>query len=589
VADWTVEVDTGSGFTEIQYTEFEFEESLNRIPEALVHLAETTPSEGDPIRITYNKGESNERTWFRGFITDLDQDENQDMQSADCHGDAYLLYEGQTGVLREWENNTPWLILQNSTGSLTSETGLIFNAQNSQVMQIGDGVAPNALGSSNAGDRMDFRAHTGARAGGLLWHINRLCEMAAVSGNVGLEWFVDRDSNDDARLNVVERRERASTYTNETFDARDNAHDERTKTTRMQEWDRVKVIGEGSGRARVESDWKGTGSKEFILQEKSIPDKATADNFAEHLEATLKNGGNPRRVFETYDWDLETRAGDDIDFVDKDGNTSTERVFGIRFSTETGAFTFETGRHRPFWDGWLLDAARAIDSMGFASQVTDGKPQTPKGENIVDRETLRLDELNDQGFDADEVKTVTRSPGQLPTDFEIAEAYHYEIGIQLSNSESQGASHSHQADMHSHSEEVISGIDDANSGSDGTDPHGHGFSTQSQQTGDASPGTDTATSEILGPWQMQMEIDVDENGDGNVDRTDVIMQQAFHALSPGDRLFQMQMYPWSMVAEGETLLELRWNIRNRANEEVSLNGTNTSVLIRSKDLHTHNA
>ena len=367
---WTIEVDTGAGFVAHEYLRFNFEKSLNQIESAYAQLVpeSTELNEGDEVKITWDKSGGDKRVWFRGLVVRKRKDDLRDVIEVWCYDDSFDFYKSSLGDFRDYGSATPHSIVT----SAGSPKGLIYNAQGNAIMAYAT-TAPNAITGGAPGNALTFRAHTSRN----ILHLGRLCEQATHGGGptYGLEWFVDRSGADAKQLNVVTRREHAAVYTAESFQIGVDLHIVPRSTDEDNKYDRVLVVGSGSGRARVTSSWVGAGTRELVFADKSIANATTATNLANRIHDSLSNGGAARFDAATYEHALDTDIGDDIDIVPlAGGGATTYRCLGIRYDSRSSAFTFEIGRLRRFFSTTIRDLERSVDALDVHAQETDLKP-----------------------------------------------------------------------------------------------------------------------------------------------------------------------------------------------------------------------
>lgn len=381
---WTIEVGIAGGALASQrWLDQGFDLGLNQMDSFhATIITRGTPTRGDDVKIWWDKGGPNERLWLRAQVTQAVQDKtNATRWRISGYGDLFPIFQSTLGGLRDYGAATPWAILQQAG----PPAGLLVNAQGAQVMNAGT-TAPNALSGGAPGNAFIFRAHTG----NMLLNIARLCEQATFGGGpqYGIEFFVDRDGGDARRFNLVSKRQRSGMVA-ESFQIGPDFHFAPGETNLDNDYNRVKVVGTGSGRVRVESAWVGAGNRELVFEDKNIADVMTAANLANRILAALNSGSSERQEAETYRPNMVTQVGDDVSVVPRGGGApSTLRCFGINYEWSRKTYRLELGRQRRFFDSYLRDGVRRDDGDGVHAQITDNV-RRPRRQCLNDSRTFQ--------------------------------------------------------------------------------------------------------------------------------------------------------------------------------------------------------
>lgn len=406
---WTVEIGAAGGsMTEYDAETLSYHNRLNAVgffSLLLPHLQDpnnrsganlSEPSERDLVRFIWDQGGSNEQVHFEGYITDIRRQTPANhylIRGLDILG---LLWQSTTGAIREYDNASPWDIFQQTTGT----NGLILNAQGNNVpigttsLQAGSASdVPHQLSSTNAGVSMDFRADSSRS----LLNLQRLLlqgkvadadypSWVAASDTFGLEVVARlEDTNGDGDVNepriyLVERRERSSSYTIESYDQGTDMVGVRG-TEGATAANAINVVGSGSGRNRVEtSSIVGSGGLEGIVADKTLRAQTNADNMANRL-STLLDSSQETVTGWLFGHDHDTRVGDRVTITESGEADTTIRLFAKDYQLKPGGFNLTLGRPRPLAEDPFYQLGASVSGQGQAQQPSSFEvgPQTSLG------------------------------------------------------------------------------------------------------------------------------------------------------------------------------------------------------------------
>lgn len=551
------------------------------------------PSRDDLVRFIWDKGGSDERVHFEGFITDVRRvTETSTLYRARGLSLEGLLWTSGIGDVREYSSERLWDIWQRNSPT----RGLLFNSQG--ALRVIGSVSVSAGSASDvpwkvesggtdatSGPTHDFRADSAKQ-----WvNIQRLllqarhdatqypnwaATPAAGDGDpYGLESFVrlETANNDTPRAYLVGRRERSSNHTPETYDTKTDLLKPRRGQEGLTAAEAIRVIGAGDGSTRIESSLIGSGGLEGIIADKTLATTTNANNQALRLNTLLDPS---TEVFTAWlpKHAYDTEIGDRITITDPDQANETLRVFAIGYQVSKQSFFLVAGRPRPFPEDPFSDIASLAGGQAQAPQVTDTKPESIRS-NSGSR-FFNFFPSSSFNVSAGGVSSSTdwEKTSGWPTDFELAEEYLIRCGLKISITD---------ARLEVDYDKTTSvGISDENSGNAGADPHGH--------TATPSHSSTAATVRLQGPYRVQLEADIDESGNGSVDRTDILGQWVFPNMPLGTVINETKTYPFSMAEETSTLLALRAVVRNDGDTLITVSSDSTIEMVKG-ELHRHNA
>lgn len=411
MTEWTVELGTaGSGtFTEYRAEPILFVKRLNGVGFFTAFIQDlvdpvnpsgsnlSRPSRRDLIRFTWDQGGANEQTHFEGYITDLSRKEGVDMARVRGFDLLGLLWQSTVGSIREYTNATPHAIIQQSSGT----SGLILNSQGnnppigSTTLQYGTASdVPHKITSTNSGVSMDFRAASDKS----LVNIQRLALQAKVAdadypswvaaGDThGLEFFARLEDGagnpggTEPRFYLVERKERASSYTIETLHIPDDLGPARRGNKGTSAAEAIRVVGSGSGQNRVETgSIVGSGGLEGILADKSLIAQSNADNMANRL-STLLDPSAERVQGWAFNHGHDSRLGDRVKVTEDGESDTTIRLFDVGYHLEQRGFLLGLGRPRSLREDPWMSLSGLTAGHGQAQQPSSFEvgPQTSLG------------------------------------------------------------------------------------------------------------------------------------------------------------------------------------------------------------------
>lgn len=617
---WTVEIGNAGG----ALTTYEgalptnWVKRLNGIGYFALHITDisgaSVPTRDQVVRVTWRKGESDERHHFSGFVTDVREDGRRKafwVRGLSLEG---FMAQSTIGALRSYVALTPYAILQQAG----APNGLIYNSQGNlkplaaTSLQYGSSASvPYKVDGANPGTSMSFLADSARNA----TNIQRLILQARYDGaSYGLEWFcqLEGGSNSDPRLYVVKRRNRAAAYTAETWTVDDDLVNTRRGTEGLTAAQAIRVVGLGDGTTRVESGLVGSGGLEGIVADKSILNATNALNMANRLSELL----NPATEMVTgwkFDYNFATEVGDDVILAQTGRANVTLRCFEIGYDLNKRGFFIVLGRPRTMPDDPLAALDKMAGGQAHAPQLTDTIPITILDSGLVGHYYSGVASGTSVVVAGASGTTIFSATTSIPSDFGSAEAYWIEVTLDVDSATDLSVdSHAHDMGSHVHGMNHYHAYDkttsitvgSANSGNAGADPHGHTATPNHTSTGStvsfdadspfpAMPNTDgpstnttgaaTPGTLINGPFRLDLKFR------GAISQEIFLARWVLPHLRTNKTLVMSASYPFAVRVDGSyTPTEIIMSLANHGETDVTI-GTGTGVLIMKKSLHRHNA
>lgn len=325
------------------------------------------PAQGMVLKIVFAHTLPNEQIHWEGIIADTPKKEQGNLYAIRAFTAEYLLFRAQTGSYRNYLSKSPHTIIQ----AAGTPNPLLINDQASAVMTYGSAAGvPNKVDGANPGTVLDqFVADSTT----LFVNMRRLCMQARYDGSsYGLEWKVTFEgaNSSSPRFYLVKRRERSSGYTPEVFNIPSNFVNARQGTDQLPGVDAVRVIGAGDGTSRISSGLIGTGSREFISEDKAIFNTTNATNMANRIKE-IYGTATPIITANCYRHRSPTRAGDTITVTRTGAANLTLRVILRHYSLQTKQWTFVVGRPTPIGRDNQMAALRMLQTDTTTPQFTD--------------------------------------------------------------------------------------------------------------------------------------------------------------------------------------------------------------------------
>lgn len=531
-----------------------------------------------------------------------------------------LTFRAHTTTLLDFINNLCEQAVHNSLTAQTADAGSTASTLKDAALVQADGYWTGAIVTMTAGANVGLSRQVASfDAATDTCTFYSAFPAAIAAGDTydikhnGLDWWCDYSGAGAAQLNVASNRQRAGTYTAEAFQVGVDLTLAPAATDGDTTFDKVLVIGSGSGITRIESGFVGSGTKELVFNDKNIINATTAGNLATRIYNSLSNGGATRYSARTKRHNLSTQVGDNVTVTPIGGGSPvTYRCLGIHYEHQERTFILDLGRQRRYIFTEMRDVQRNLEAVANSAQFTDQLPtfllsngqtyQLQRTANLAVGVGAGLVTILDSNVAAQilggsDFNNLGKGDGFL---IEVVIDANVATGPANASHTHGMQNHTHDMQNHTHNYDKtdtptgVNGSFDLGGGAAG---HTHPLTYTSTATSAPSNNTTTAPSNNTttsatptitnaGPFWLQVYLTYDS---GN---SVLVHEYTLPHMTAGQLYKELAYYPFAAEDPGAptgdfTPTRLRVDMRNDGGQAFTA-GTSTFVGLWRKSLHRHN-